>query len=557
MKSLKQLTTMNRCILLICISLFTCTRLIGQTIPVHHNSTGIYEFLDEMAALKLVELNSAIKPFSRKFIADQLQLIEKYESILNKRQQDQLLFYLKEFEKEIGQKPLQDNLYKRIKSIRKSHDQRADLFFYRDSLFTFWVNPIGGFQYFTNQNLSFNHRVVGAEASAYIGENWSVYVSFRDNTITESKMLSTHLTPEVGQDKKSGPYYSDMRGGVYYTWKWGNVGFVKDHLVWGSNYNGATIFSGRTPSFPMLKLNLKPTKWFDFNYVHAFLISEVVDSNRIVDFGGGAIRKEFYPKYFAANMYSFHMWKYLTASVGNSMIYSNSSVQPAYLIPFILFKSVEHTIAASNENNAQIFFDLSSRNIKHLHLYGTFYMDEVNFSRMFDPETHSNWFGYKAGFRLWDLPLQNLSLTAEFTRTNPMIYKHYYPTSTFESNNYNLGHYLRDNAQQYYVSLDYFPVKKLRAKVFYLYEEKGPDYPDIRNDPDYKSWGKKFMETVEWQNTSWGFKIDYELFHDAHIFGEIISRNIRAIDQATLDKYTATHYQGKTLTTSFGAQFSF
>ena len=65
------------------------------------------------------------------------------------------------------------------------------------------------------------------------------------------------------------------------------------------------------------------------------------------------------------------------------------------------------------------------------------------------------------------------------------------------------------------------------------------------------------METVEWQNTSWGLKVSYEIFHDARIFGELISRNITATDQLILDKYTASVYQGKTLTYSLGANFGF
>ncbi|MFC2113898.1 hypothetical protein ACFLRI_00965 [Bacteroidota bacterium] len=549
---------MNRILnVLIFILILSVQTSYAQIIPVHSSTTGIYEFMDELATLKLVNLNSAIKPFSRHFIAEKLVKVEEQRSELNIRQQKQLDFYLKEFEKELGTTTDQDNLYKRIRSFKQPHDRRADLFFYRDSFFTMWINPIGGYQFYSNQNLSFHHMWTGAEAGAYIGKNWSVYVSFRDNTITDAKMKSTELTPEMGQDNKSGPYFSDMRGGVYYSWKWGSAGFVKDHIVWGNNYNGAIIFSGRTPSFPMFKLRINPVKWFDFNYVHGWLISEVVDSNRIVDFGGGAIRKEFFPKYFATNMYSFHLWHNFTASIGNSMVYSNSNIQPAYLIPFILFKSVEHTIAASNENNAQIFIDLSSRNINHLHLYGTFYMDEFNFSNMLDPEKHSNWFAYKAGFRLWDFPIQNISLTAEFTRTNPMVYKHYFPTSTFESNQYNLGHYLRDNAQQIFISLDYLPIKNLRVKLFGLYEEKGPDYPDVRNDPLNPANGKKFMETVEWSNTSWGLKISYEIFHDARVFGELISRDIWAKDQITFDKYTASVYQRKTITYSLGANFSF
>ena len=36
------------------------------------NNVGIYEFLDELANLKVIEINSVVKPYSRKFIAEKL-----------------------------------------------------------------------------------------------------------------------------------------------------------------------------------------------------------------------------------------------------------------------------------------------------------------------------------------------------------------------------------------------------------------------------------------------------------------------------------------------------
>ncbi len=44
----------------------------SQVVYQHVDNTAIYEFLDEMANLKIIELNSAIKPYSRIFIAKKL-----------------------------------------------------------------------------------------------------------------------------------------------------------------------------------------------------------------------------------------------------------------------------------------------------------------------------------------------------------------------------------------------------------------------------------------------------------------------------------------------------
>jgi len=531
----------------------------AQGIPVHPNNDEIYEFLDELAALHVIQINDAIKPFSRTLIASKLEDAAKCRNDLSIRQQKELDFYLKEFEKELGTSEGGDHLFRRIRYFKNQYDRRADLFFYRDSLFTMWVNPIGGYHQFINKDTSFFNRWSGLEASAYVGDHWAFYVSFRDHTLTYNLKNKSYLTTWEAMDNKGDPntkqvYFSDMRGGLSYQWDWGSVSFVKDHFIWGTNYHNSIIFSGRTPSFTMIKLQILPVKWFEFNYVHGFLNSEVMDSSKIVNWPSGAKSREWYPKFLAANMYSLHLWKYLTLSMGNSMIYSNR-IQAAYLIPFILFKSVEHTISMSNENNAQIFLNISSRNIKHLHLYGGFYVDEFSFSKMLDSAQHSNWFGMKAGFRLSDLP-RNLYFTAEWTRTNPMIYKHYFPTSTFASNNYCLGYYLGDNAREYFFALAYKPIRGLDLRMEYVYADKGPDYPDKSPRRIY-SLGKRFMDKVEWSQRSISFRASYQLFHDAFIYAELSHSNITAIDQATLNKYTAPFYQGKKFITSFGVNFSY
>ena len=78
-------------------------------------------------------------------------------------------------------------------------------------------------------------------------------------------------------------------------------------------------------------------------------------------------REVYRPKYIAANMFTFTPWKRLNISVGNSIVYSDMNVHPAYLIPVLFYKSVDHTLNQGIDNqNSQMFFDVSSRQIKHL-----------------------------------------------------------------------------------------------------------------------------------------------------------------------------------------------
>ena len=115
---------------------------------------------------------------------------------------------------------------------------------------------------------------------AYIGKHWGFYASLRDNHESEPISDSPFLIQRMGGNYKAAYDYSEMQGGLTYSWDWGNIGLIKDNHSWGSNYNGSNIQSGRTPSFAKISLQLNPVKWFEFNYYHGWLVSEVIDSTR-------------------------------------------------------------------------------------------------------------------------------------------------------------------------------------------------------------------------------------------------------------------------------------
>ena len=159
-------------------------------------------------------------------------------------------------------------------------------------------------------------------------------------------------------------------------------------------------------------------------------------------------------------MFSFRPWNPLWLSFGNSIIYSSQTPEPTFFIPVLFYKSADHYLNSRNNRaggNAQMFGSFSFRPIKKLHLYSTFYVYEISFRRMRDKERHSNWFSLKAGGRVSNI-LPNVTLTAEYTRNNPMVYKHFLQTTDFTNAGYNMGHYLRDNAQEAVVAIDYKPL---------------------------------------------------------------------------------------------------
>lgn len=457
---------------------------LAQEIPYHIGNSGLYEFLDEMASIKAIELNNAVRPLSRKYIAERLLEAVSNDSLLNKRQLAELSFYQQEFIKDSPVFRDLDFLGKGLKSGNvfplKKRSKRIDLFFFKDSVFTLTVNPIfGGTASLSGSKLDYQ-RQVGARIFGSVTKYISFYGELRDNSESLQFSNEKFLNDELGANYKNKNDYSEARGGIIFSFKWASLGLIKDHIAWGTAYNGANIFSGRTPSFPMIKLNLSPNKWFSFDFIHAWLVSDVIDS--AAAYSAGLFDREVMrSKYLAANMYTVRPMKGLHFSLGNSVIYADK-FNPVYLIPFLFYKSADHTANSTGVGNnfrgqnSQMFMNIVSRQIKYAQLYTTLFIDELRLSTMTDPTKSRNHFSWKVGTRFTAPKDVNLSCIFEYTRTNPITFRHFISTTTFESNSYGLGHYLGDNAEEFHVSLLYKPLSRLSIRCSFNLIRKGPKY---------------------------------------------------------------------------------
>ncbi len=540
--------------------LLTFSSLKSQEVLQHVSYESIYNFLDELASEKIIKINSAIKPYSRKFISEKLKQVGDSISKLNQRQKEDLVFFLQDYNRDLLENlpPSKRNIARKDSSYFFSLNSPS--FFYKDKLFSFSLKPLLGLQYFINDSGKVTHRWVGAEFHATAGKHWSAYASLRDNSF--SRILSQ---PEYLNQMPAGSYkvssaesdFSEMRGGLLYSWNWGSFGILKDHFVWGDNYNGANIFSGHTPSFAHIRLQVKPAKWIEFNYIHGWLVSGVLDSNRSFSYTnsyGTAYRAVYHDKYIAANMFSIIPFKNFNFSFGNSIVYSDMGVRLEYLIPFLFYKSVDHSLNEASNNllgqNSQMFINISSRQIKHTHIYTSIFVDEINIHNMFNNKEHSNFVSGKFGINVSNFPFQNIMFCAEYTASNPLVYKHIVPTTTFETNQYNLGHYLTDNSQEYFFRLSFKPIRGLNVQCSYLFAQHGPDYTSLGSN----RLGLPFMDKVKWQNETFSLKTIYEVINDLFISLEYNKSNINGPEVII---YTPSYFVGKLNTLILGFNLGF
>lgn len=564
--------------LLLIILMAAMATLRAQVVFEHVNNHSIYEYLDEMANLKLIELNSAIKPYSRRFILAQLDTVAVKAEQLNKRQRKELAFFLKEYVKDRGpsKEALQESTfypdggYAKTdldylgKGLRrgdvfpfKNREKRYDFFSYRSPNFSATINPVGGGQGWWNENGVNYKRYVGAEMYGYA---WKIgfYGNIRDYSEFDEVSAPQYLTQEHGSSSvkmvtSRSTEYDEAKGGITINHEGFTLGILKDDILWGNNYHGSNIHGGRNPSFPMLFFQMKPVKWFEVNYFHGWLASEVIDSLRTVNYPGGK-QQHFMPKYIAANMYTFRPFQNFYFSLGNSIVYEGQ-FNPVYLIPFLFYKTVDHS--TQRNANAQMFIDISSRNLRKNHFSFSMYVDELTIRYITDKERHSNWWSFKGSWRYSNF-VPNLSFTAEYTYTAPMVYKHFIPTTTYAHAGYNMGHYLRDNAQELFVMLDWKPIARLRAKLHYIFANKGDDYVDDRvtinpNTGLVVVHGLPFQDNVIWSRHEVGVAAEYEVVNGVHT--ALSYTYAKITDQTGI--YTAPYFKNAPHSVSLKVNFGF
>lgn len=588
-------------ILLMCI----CCGLWAQNIPVALNYTKVYDYIDELITDGIVVNQTAVRPYTRNQIADMLVQAQKADSLLSNRQRNELKFYLNEFALE--NELMVDNYIQYTDHRTFSLSLIDPQFSYKslNNMFKFRIRPILGADITGSKKGVLVQRWWGAELQMDIAKHLSVWGSLRDNSwngnwLNQDYYPSSNaringarvhygasqvmpaLSPLAGVQYKEASYggdFSDSKGGInLYSW-WGSIGIQRESLSWGDAYHSSNILSGRNPAVPMITLQLTPCRWFQFDYFHAWLVSNVIDSTTYylenTTQGTNALPNyRPYNKFMAANMFTFTPVKQLSISFGNSIVYAEQTIQAAYLIPIAFYKSLDHLLTKgvrTQNQNSQAFASLSLRPVNHLHLYGSFFLDEIKFSRFKPSEPENNPISYLVGFNWSGWPLDGFSLRGEFMRSYIACYTHSIDVLTWESNSYNMGHYMGDNAQSIYGELAYRPVRGLLLKLSYTHDTKYNSYSYLRDNISQTIAQEPFEQPI-YRNQEVRLDGIYEPHPNMYMTLSVGYNHAQGFDniktdalpsellgsaQYYLDRFCPLYYQGKNLTISAAFSFGF
>ncbi len=500
-----------------------CVQTISSQVVYEPLNKDVYNYLNRVSQKGLIDYNDLIRPLPRTYIAQKLVNLDSLKYELTSLEQDELVFFQKDF-------------YQEIAVLRNDS--------LKSSVNTFENDPADRWRFFSLQNENFNinaSMILGVNYGSYDGSNlyhiWNgVYTygniankigfsfDFRDNTeVGKNIDKNKFFTPTTGVIAKSDlnnisysaekMEYSEAKMTLSTNWSWGNFTIGKDFMEWGYGENGLIVLSQKAPSFPFIRLDLTPTDWISFNYFHGWLSSDVIDSTDIY-YSNNRERFLYRKKFIASHTLTLKPIKGLDISLGESIIYSDN-LEILYLIPITFFKSADHYLSNQYNGaggNSQMFASISSRgHIKNTHLFANVLIDELTTTGLFNSAEQRNQIAFTLGGSITDLPIENLTLKLEYTKIYPYVYQHFISTTTYESSGYVLGHWMNNNADQFYSSIKFRFIRGLEANAWVRYIRQG-EKADINSQ--FVQPQPPFLSGLRSDFTYIGFDFRYELLHE-------------------------------------------
>lgn len=512
--------------------LLSISQLEAQVVT-EYSQNEVYNYLSRMDQKGLVTFHDLIRPLSRTYIKSCLDSLQVKTNQLTTIERKELDFYLRDFTDglelpngsgEIRNTYFTKDPFGRFRSIAL-HSKN----------FRMRVDPILQYGTYQGKDQSVTQYGSGFNLYGYAGKHWGFYLSFNDVNEKGKGIDTTRgFTPETGFSTRialngKSHNYSQIRAGIYYQFKNGSIGFGQDQLSYGYGENGRIVLSNKAPTYPLIRFDFAPFPWLRFNYTHAWLNSDIIDSSRTYNTGTttyGGRREQFINKYMAQHSIQFRIKRGLHISLGESIVYSDQ-LNAGYLIPISFFKVFEIQQANNNINagaNSQLFLSVSSRNnIKNTHLYGTIFIDEVRLSAIANSEKSRNQLGFTLGASVTDLGLPYLTATVEYTRINPFVYRNLLPAQNYTHYGYSLGDWMGNNADRLLFNVKYTPIPRLKLLLQYQYLRKGGE--GTLDQQYFQQPQPPFLFNYMFNRNEWFLQSQYELYNNLYITGSYRAQN--------------------------------
>ena len=483
----------SRLLLLISTVAFLSTIVWAQVenVPASH---PVYVFLKRMEVRGLIErYHDAVLPLSRREVGGFLAALKSRSNEMTQAEEGYLDDYLSEFQFDISgstsgfhslidsEEPTFGSALGETVSNREKY-----LYMYSDTSLSFFVNGLlaGDVRRISGDALGNDHSEyiqIGGRIRGTIYNKLGYYLQGTNaqfwgsrELLERDKFISQTHTIRVGDATN----FDMSEGYMRY-----DAGIVSaevgtERLLWGIGYDQQMVVSDNVRPFPFIRMDAQ-YKSLKYTFIHGWLLGT---TGQIVfslpsDTSAHFVEPTNADKYIAAHRLEFSFPGLFDIGGQEMVIYSNRSVDLAYLTPVIVLESAQR--ARGERDNTLWSFDVQTHFIRGLELTGTLLMDDIHFAEFFKNEWY-NRNAYQLGFMVTDpLSLENLDLAVQWTRVEPYVFAHDRSRDdSYSSLGQILGPEIGPNADAWFFRTMYLPLRNLQVSLSVTLIRKGENIVD-------------------------------------------------------------------------------
>jgi hypothetical protein len=503
----------------------------GVYIPLNSDAYHLIDRLDIEYGKVLPHQTTNFKPYSRKHIAEFISELPKNNITGKGKRHDFNVNYLMNETSEW----LPDTTIRSKKKVWIFYPEPASMFMVDKKNFVFKVNPVFQLQIGKEageQLQFFNTR--GAEFRGHIAKRIGYYTYVTSSvarfpSYVQQRIADEQAIPGEGYWKEyrvTGQDYFTARG--YITFNLFNhidFQFGHDKNFIGNGYRSLFLSDFANNNF-FLKIQ---TKVWRITYTNLFVELIAQYDRRL---GDRLLDK----KYGAFHHLNINCAHWLDIGFFEGVVFRrNNHFELQYLNPIIFYRAIEQAIGSPD--NAVVGIDFKSNLVRHISLYGQFFMDEYNFKNLVKRNGWwANKFSVQAGMKYINaFGVKHLDLQGEFNMVRPYTYSHGANGSNYTHYNQPLAHPLGANFYEAVGIIRYQVISRLNLTARMIYIIKGLDTTGtnfggnifIESNPSsaYQEFGNKMTQGVKQNVLLMNLIITYQVRHNLFFDFNTLFRN--------------------------------
>ncbi len=466
-----------------------------ENVPIENS---IYKFLDRMQTNGiLTDFSSNTFPLSRDKISKHLLEIQDKKNNLTEVEIELLEKYLNEFQFEIKNKTNFTSFF----DNNFFDDKEKFLFHFVDSNFTVFTELISNFETKFSNTKNFSALQYGFKLRGCYENTIGFYLHSTNGNLYGDKNFALEdyfFRSNFKLNHNSVSRNFDNFEGYIKT-KFKNLEFQigREKIVVGNGYSDKLIISPKNP-FDYFKMRFDYKK-INFLFLHGNLIPDSVEKEN--------------EKFIALHRVEFPIFENFNFAFGEMIIYQRPSIELAYLNPFAIYKTVEHSL--QDKDNSIMTFDFDFYPKNNFKIYSSFLLDDIDFEKL-----GTNWWGNKFAYKFGIFSTNifpNCDAVIEYTQVDPFTYSHS-KGNNYTHNRIGIGSNLLPNSDEIFFRTNYYFSKKLNGEFSISSTRHSDDGGSLFIGIPEDGNNVKFLDkNIIYKNES-EFKIFYEPILNYFIF---------------------------------------